>query len=246
MLRIVAITKVLVLTLVSLLGCMAQTQPPVQPSVTPSNSSPPPVAAPVDRREQLVQRLLAEAYGALQKDQLTTPVHDNAVDRYRAVLVVAPGNRQAEAGLVMVARRYTQLGQSVLTQGARDQARLYLAKARELAPSLPEVAALAGAIQRQPESAPSVATALEPADARNEVALPLRALSARDSKLSDSLQALALKVQRNDNSIVIVSRSDAEGRWIYQEMKKALPGYRLRGDIRIGKIPKIVLEDPLP
>jgi hypothetical protein len=74
----------------------------------------------------------------------------------------------------------------------------------------------------------------------------VRALAARDPKLSESLQALALKVQRNDNAIVIVSRSDAEGRWIYQEMKKALPGYRLRGDIRIGKIPKIVLQDPLP
>ena len=42
---------------------------------------------------------------------------------------------------------------------------------------------------------------------------------------------------------VIVARNDAEGRWIYKSMQQAIEGYRLRGNIKMGKRPKVTLID---
>jgi hypothetical protein len=40
---------------------------------------------------------------------------------------------------------------------------------------------------------------------------------------------------------MIIARTDVEGRWIYQKMRDAVPGYRVRGDIKLGNPPRVQL-----
>jgi ABC-type branched-subunit amino acid transport system substrate-binding protein len=57
------------------------------------------------------------------------------------------------------------------------------------------------------------------------------------------LTEIAVKAMRAKSRITIVSRSDAEGRWMYQQMREVLAEYRLRGNIVQGQVPKIILID---
>ena len=41
---------------------------------------------------------------------------------------------------------------------------------------------------------------------------------------------------------MIIARTDVEGRWVYQKMREAAPGYRVRGDIKLGSPVRIILE----
>jgi len=71
------------------------------------------------------------------------------------------------------------------------------------------------------------------------------ALSNRDRVMVAQLQSLGLRVKDTREYVLIHARSDAEGRWIYQQMRNASKGYRLRGDIRRSKTPKVILQPPL-
>ncbi len=44
---------------------------------------------------------------------------------------------------------------------------------------------------------------------------------------------------------MIYARSDREGRWIYQTLQQAAADYRVRGDIRISRVPAVVIMEPL-
>ena len=45
--------------------------------------------------------------------------------------------------------------------------------------------------------------------------------------------------------VLITSRTDDEGRWIYRQMQEAVPGYLVRGDIQLGSPPRVTLLPPL-
>jgi hypothetical protein len=40
---------------------------------------------------------------------------------------------------------------------------------------------------------------------------------------------------------LIIARTDNEGRWIYQKMREVDPEFRVRGDIKLGSPPRVVL-----
>ena len=89
------------------------------------------------------------------------------------------------------------------------------------------------------------ATQPEYSGADNEFPLAEAALTAQSADVVDYLQAIARRARQEDESLLIVARSDAEGRWIYQQMRQAVQGYRLRGDIKLGKRPKVLLLPPI-
>ncbi len=51
-------------------------------------------------------------------------------------------------------------------------------------------------------------------------------------------------VRNYDATFLITARSDSEARWIYQVMREAVGGYRLRGNITLGSQPTIQVNIP--
>ena len=70
-------------------------------------------------QDQVILTLLRAAEVAALDNRLTTPLNDNAFDRYRAVLVLDSGNAQAKRGLAFIAERYLEWAQRSIDQGKR-------------------------------------------------------------------------------------------------------------------------------
>jgi hypothetical protein len=68
-------------------------------------------------------------------------------------------------------------------------------------------------------------------------------LAARGDAIKSQLAAVAEEARQADSRLLIVARSDSEGRWMYRQMRESVVGYRLRGNIEIASQPKIVLID---
>jgi hypothetical protein len=55
------------------------------------------------------------------------------------------------------------------------------------------------------------------------------------------LTGVAHKAKQTDQFVLIIARNDTEGRWVYQQLRNAVPGYLVRGDIRIGSPARVKL-----
>ncbi len=191
-----------------------------------------------------VRNLLQAADTALTVDQLTTPDEDNAYDRYRAVLMLAPGNAEAQAGIDEISRRYHVLIENALVARNWAQADVFLERARYVNETDPEVERLVAAMAELRAWPAPKPPAPEPEN-ENEIALDASALASRSEAMVAKLQELARQIRQRNESLLIYARNDAEGRWIYQRMSEAVPGFRLRGDIRLSSNPKVRLLPPL-
>lgn len=189
----------------------------------------------IDRQ---VERLLWQAERALSADRLMSPDHDNAYDRYRAVLLLRPASAQARSGLQQVLIRYIQLGRQALAHSQLPLAREYVARAALVDAD--------NALLKEFRVALAQAQARNVNDsAANEFPLEQEALDRRDSESLAVIERVAHRVKVSDEALLIIARNDAEGRWVYQQMRKAAEGYRIRGDIQIGAAPKIVVYPPI-
>ena len=75
--------------------------------------------------------------------------------------------------------------------------------------------------------------------------LDAKELASRSDALAANLGALAQRLRFSGETMMIVAKNDADARWIYKVMRKAVPGYRLRGDIKKGRTPRIEILPPL-
>lgn len=75
------------------------------------------------------------------------------------------------------------------------------------------------------------------------VVLSKKALRKKDAKMKLLLAQLAALAKTWDSRMTIYARNDAEGRWIYQQMREAITDYRLRASLEIGSEPRIVFLD---
>ena len=87
--------------------------------------------------EAEVARLLAAAEADLKVRRLTSPVGNNAWEKYQAVLKLDSGNPEAVAGMERVIESYRELFGAAVEQEDFDKAAGYLAKIRELHPDSP-------------------------------------------------------------------------------------------------------------
>lgn len=211
--------------------------------------------------DQRVGLLLRQAERALYNDRLLLPADDNAYDRYQAVLKLQPGNAQAKTGLQMIAMRYIEMGRTALRHSRLSEARTYATRARQVYADNPLLRefeqALADAQRHQAQAALGTPTAPSAgsgsgADSRstqaqsaNEYPLNPAALSQRGAEIQAVLKQIADRVKRSDEVVLIVARNDEEGRWVYREMKKAAQGHRVRGDIKVGSPPRVVIYPPI-
>ena len=122
--------------------------------------------AALDRQAE-VDRLLGLASDRLAQDRLGQPAGDNAVEYYRTVLALSPGNAAAEDGLARAGARYAVLTRAAVADGALDRARRLRGSFERAIPGHPEVAALVAEIEAA-ERAAAEAERLAAAAARSE------------------------------------------------------------------------------
>ncbi|MGQ9426218.1 hypothetical protein ACXYTJ_12070 [Gilvimarinus sp. F26214L] len=212
------------------------------PSPAPEPQAP---ASPLAARSVAddVRQLLAAAEGALAANRLTTPLHDNAFDRFQAVLLLQPDNAQARSGLQQVFSRYVGMIRSALARQQVGTARALLERAKLVEHDHPLIAEMAAEISDLQETLADQGH--QDADSGKEIPLDPRSLDRREPTMIEKLKQIAVQVRDSEETLLIVARSDAEGRWIYQRMSEGVPDYRLRGDIRLGREPRILLLPPI-
>lgn len=221
-----------------LAGCAVKTQQtrteseplPVQ-AVTPKKSE-------VQLRRERIERLLAAAENALAAGRLTLPLADNACDRYRAVLLLQPDNQQAQSGLDLIAVRYLQMARDSISRSQWADAQTFIDRAGDVNAQNP--------LLREVINELKLAKAAQMAShAGDHYLLDVDQLNSKSEALVELLNQIATRVRESDESLVIEARTDGEGRWLYKQMKQAASGYRIRGDIKVGAQPKIIILPPL-
>lgn len=203
--------------------------------------TPVPMPALVDHfSSSIVGAQLKKAAAFFDKGMLISPDQDNAYIRYRAVLILDPTNTLAQSGLdgilVHEAGEAKQLLESSRFTAAekRVEQLVSLFGTNHLLEDLAKNVALARTQDRKRREL-EASRAADKQKRDDRIALDVAQLREKAPALSQTLGVIARDVQRADQSILIYARNDAEGRWIYKQMRKATPSYRIRGDIRIGR-----------
>ena len=227
-----------------------QVKPSEQPVAATAQISKPVASAAKAKsaKERVIDELLASAQQAFRDDKLTTPSHDNSYDQFQSVLALDPENSSARAGVQAILISYAEWARNAIASGDYAGAQGYLNQAQLYFPANPLLMELQQTIakaKQQRKQQEQVVLAQEPPAERTEFSLPGLALSKKSPAVASYLARIAARVKESGESVMIYARSDAEGRWIYQQMNNATQGYRVRGDIRVASAPKIVLLPPL-
>ncbi len=200
-----------------------------------------------------IGELLDKAEQDVLADRLTTPVSNNAYDRYKAVLLLDKANQRAALGLRSIAARYMDMARFSIKKRQFSKARKQLSQAIYVNGRTPQAKQLSQDIRQAEKQArlaklksPSPAPVIKELNAEQKTfSLNPADLSQRNQSVKSHLASLGQRVQDTREYVLIYARNDSEGRWIYQQMRKASVGYRLRGDIKRHKKPRVVLQEPL-
>ena len=242
------ISVVIVLVCVMCLGCGPSntkslgSMDVVQPAIATVVVEVPPKVAP----RNFADVLLEQADMALREGRLVSPAHDNAFDRFQSVLILSPGNSIARSGLQAILVNMSSDVRNAIAGKQFYSARQQL---KQLDVYFPNTA-LVDDLQQDLRTAQAKEKVRIEVDAPppqgdyEDVVLSAEELTRRSEALQQQLKEVADKIVANDYMVMIYARSDREGRWIYKQLKEGAEGYRVRGDIRIGK-PKLRLLPPL-
>ena len=256
------IRSTLLLFLLVLLMSGCEVLPVKEPPAEPVDAAPVQkvVSTPPPARPSIEERLLMRAEKAFREGRLLPARSgqsqvNNAYDQFHSVLLINAGNTRAQSGLQAILLNYSSQVRRALSINRFDLAKKSLAAVELYYPANALLMDLKGMIREQEEASrrqdeanvkvnnlpASVPEKLEFED----ITLEKSALSQKDAKTVKLLEEIALRLKRTDESIMIFARNDSEGRWIYKQMKNAVKGYRVRGDIRYSKSPKIRILPPL-
>lgn len=209
-------------------GCI--TRPPAQTHIpTPQ---PVPVVQPPTQEQLEIDRLLLEAGEALAGNRLTTPAEDCAYYRYLRVLTLDADNRQAQQGINDIVEKYLNWALRDAELKKFKRAEGYLNKARTVDETHPNIDAVAEQI------------ALKSKARTMTYRLSYEGLDIRADWITEELLEIGKEVQRQNATVVITARSDAEARWIYQQLNHGVGEVRVRGEVKLGAIPSVRLIYP--
>lgn len=221
----------------------AEIPPPQQPQATVPPPEPAPPQPTMSRYEKL---MLDKAHQAFREGRYTLPAHDNAYDQFQSVLLINGDNDQARAGIQAILLRYAEQIRNAM---AAKRYKLALSVVDEAQPYFPDNKLLA---ELQSQAREKLTAVIETprvpplkVAAKDEYMIHKGELDKRSDGLTAQLAFIAQRLQETDESIIIYAPTDRAGRWIYKQLKAAVPGYRVRGDIRISSIPKLAILPPL-
>ncbi len=152
--------------------------------------------------------LLAEAELALNNDQLTTPLDDNAYYRYLQVLSIDPQNNAAELGIAEIVETYLAWAIQKADAGQYRNAQDYLNKARSVDENHPNIPSVTNKIQRYLTGG-HLSYSFQKKDIRT-----------RNAATVARLHDIARVITEKQAYIVIEAPSDSMGRWIYQQINQ--------------------------
>lgn len=183
-------------------------------------------------RARILADMLFEASMAFDDNRLLLPAGDNAYDRYMEVLSFAPDNQVALQGIEDIVDRYVTMANQAIQIGQFDNAEDYLDRAASINPVKESIAESRRVLN------------LEKSINREYFPLDPQELASQSLIMMSQLGSIGEFVRNYDATFLITARSDAEARWIYQVMREAVGGYRLRGNITLGSQPTIQVNIP--
>ncbi|MFL2840902.1 MAG: hypothetical protein ACJ0BT_03600 [Pseudohongiellaceae bacterium] len=183
-------------------------------------------------KARILADMLFEASIAFEDNRLLLPAGDNAYDRYLEVLSFDPDNQVALQGIQDIVDRYIAMATQAMEIGQFDNAEEYLKRADSISPGVSNIIEVRRVLNLQQ----SVSREYFPLDPHE--------LSAQSLIIMSQLGSIGEFVRNYDATFLITARSDAEARWIYQVMREAVGGYRLRGNIALGSQPTIQVNIP--
>ncbi len=183
------------------------------------------------KRDSRINELLTEAEIAIQKKRLTTPVEDNAYLRYLQVLAEDPGNNEAEQGIARIVETYLGWAVEAINRDQFSRASSMLNKANSLDEANPAIKTLRHRL--------ATARHTEKVDYK----ISNQELQNRATSLSTKLAEIAAKLESEGAKARINAQTDADARWIYQQLNNATDS-RVRATIQTGTPPSVQLSFP--
>ena len=211
-------------------GCVpAPPPPPTVPVAAPALPPAPPALA-----DAAVEDALAAAERALAADRLLTPPDDCAHLHFSRALALAPNLPEARRGMERIVERYLALAHRAIDRENWRAAGTMLDRAAVVDAAHPGIEPVRRHLRLQ-ANAERVTLDLD----RNAVRAQSPALAAR-------LAAFGRRARNANARVTIRAASDAQGRWIHAQLRKAPGTVPVRGNIELGLPPKvtIVVFDP--
>ena len=196
----------------------SQPEPPPKPPVPAPEPAPPP--EPGESEEFL--RLVEAAERALAEDRLLTPERDSAYHYYQQALAVAPGHPFAVIGLERIVERYLRLAQVAIEREQWARARSMLGRAAIIDGEHTGI----GSLRRQ-------VNMLANAE-RLTLRLDRGALRNRSADIAAQLAQFGKHARVTNARVSIRAPSDADARWIYEQLSRSPGEQRIRGEVEIA------------
>lgn len=181
---------------------------------------------------QFLADILFEGLQALDADRLLTPVDNNAYGRFQRVLAYEPDNAIALQGLEDIALRYIELSLQASRRGLFAEASTMLENARFVDADHPDLASTWLALQAEINSGDLFFD------------LDNNAITRRSEGMQAQLVDIARKARDMSANVLITAPNDDNARWIFNTMREAVDGYRLRGNIELASRTTVRLRIP--
>ena len=140
---------------------------------------------------QLIESLLVQAKKAFRHGRYTLPEHDNALDKFRSILLLDPNNREAKSGLQEVRLKLAELARETARNGDFQGAQVLVERILTVFSSdalvdnlKQDIARIKSSYKSLSADSPELAGT---AKIMRELILPKRALSARAESVKQSL-----------------------------------------------------------
>lgn len=228
--------KVRLLSLISLLvitACQSQNQAKTDevitsplkvktPDIRPARESLVIIPSQPSLEERLVADTLFEGLQALDQDKLLTPVDDNAYSRFQRVLAIDPTNEIALEGIEQILLRYVELSAEASRRGQFSDAESFLEKAAFVDKDHPALKGGRMLLEAELNSGDLIFE-LNNEDFLNRTEIAVAYLA-----------EIAQKARESNAFFLITAPNDNLARWMYLQMRIAVPGFRLRGNIELA------------
>ena len=216
-----------------MLGC--ESQKPIFPEIPPISDIEPEVLdiRPLSEQaivfptqqseiERVIADVLFEGLQALEDDRLLTPLEDNAYSRFQRVLALDSENQIAKEGVDKILLRYVALSQQASRRGLFDNAEELLGRAKFIDEDHPALAQALLLLKEERESGDLIFN------------LDSNELLDRSEAMVSQLGHIAEQARDRQAFFLITAPNDNLARWMYLQMRNAVEGYRLRGNIELA------------